>query len=60
MVTISAMAEQKIKELIVEEKDSVGLRIYVKGGGSKMAMPNIGVGTSIGGVGVSTGRRGGG
>ncbi|MSR25318.1 MAG: iron-sulfur cluster insertion protein ErpA [Nitrospiraceae bacterium] len=33
MVTISAMAEQKIKELIVEEKDSVGLRIYVKGGG---------------------------
>ena len=33
MVTISAMAEQKIKELIVEEKDAVGLRIYVKGGG---------------------------
>jgi iron-sulfur cluster insertion protein len=27
------MAEQKIKELIVEEKDAVGLRIYVKGGG---------------------------
>jgi len=33
MVTISAMAEQKIKELIVEEKDAIGLRIYVKGGG---------------------------
>lgn len=33
MVTISPMAEQKIKELIVEEKDAVGLRIYVKGGG---------------------------
>ncbi|MGH7261246.1 MAG: iron-sulfur cluster insertion protein ErpA [Nitrospiraceae bacterium] len=33
MVTISEMAEKKIKELIVEEKDSVGLRIYVKGGG---------------------------
>lgn len=33
MVTITAMAEQKIKELIVEEKDAVGLRIYVKGGG---------------------------
>jgi iron-sulfur cluster insertion protein len=33
MVTISTMAEQKIKELIVEEKDAVGLRIYVKGGG---------------------------
>jgi iron-sulfur cluster insertion protein len=33
MVTISQMAEQKIKELIVEEKDAVGLRIYVKGGG---------------------------
>lgn len=33
MVTITPMAEQKIKELIVEEKDAVGLRIYVKGGG---------------------------
>lgn len=33
MVTISAMAEQKIKELMVEEKDAVGLRVYVKGGG---------------------------
>ena len=33
MVTISSMAEQKIKELIVEEQDAVGLRVYVKGGG---------------------------
>jgi iron-sulfur cluster insertion protein len=33
MVTITPTAEQKIKELIVEEKDAVGLRIYVKGGG---------------------------
>lgn len=33
MVTISSMAEQKIKELLVEEKDAVGLRVYVKGGG---------------------------
>ncbi|HEX9742019.1 MAG TPA: iron-sulfur cluster insertion protein ErpA [Nitrospiraceae bacterium] len=33
MVTISSMAEQKIKELMVEEKDAVGLRVYVKGGG---------------------------
>lgn len=33
MVTISAMAEQKIKELMQEEKDTVGLRIYVRGGG---------------------------
>jgi len=33
MVTISEMAEQKIKELMVEEKDAVGLRVYVKGGG---------------------------
>ena len=33
MVTISEMAEKKIKELIVEETDAVGLRIYVKGGG---------------------------
>jgi iron-sulfur cluster insertion protein len=42
MVTITAVAEQKIKELMVEEKDIVGLRVYVKGGGchgyqSKMA-----------------------
>lgn len=33
MVTITATAEQKIKELMVEEKDAVGLRIYVRGGG---------------------------
>jgi iron-sulfur cluster insertion protein len=33
MVTITSMAEQKIKELMQEEKDTVGLRIYVRGGG---------------------------
>jgi iron-sulfur cluster insertion protein len=33
MITITPAAEQKIKELITEEKDAVGLRIYVKGGG---------------------------
>lgn len=33
MVTITSVAEQKIKELIKEEESAVGLRIYVKGGG---------------------------
>jgi iron-sulfur cluster insertion protein len=33
MVTITSIAEEKIKELIKEEEDAVGLRIYVKGGG---------------------------
>ena len=33
MVTITPIAEQKIKELIKEEENAVGLRIYVKGGG---------------------------
>ncbi len=33
MLTITAIAEQKIKELMVEEKDLIGLRVYVKGGG---------------------------
>jgi len=33
MVTITPVAEQKIKELMQEEKDAVGLRIYVRGGG---------------------------
>ncbi|MBW8064738.1 MAG: iron-sulfur cluster insertion protein ErpA [Nitrospira sp.] len=33
MVTVTPMAEQKIRELMQEEKDSVGLRIYVRGGG---------------------------
>ncbi|MGB0911885.1 MAG: HesB/IscA family protein, partial [Nitrospirales bacterium] len=33
MVTITEIAEQKIKEMIKEEENSVGLRIYVKGGG---------------------------
>src|SRR6476646_3809280 len=33
MVTITPIAEQKIQELMKEEKDIVGLRIYVRGGG---------------------------
>jgi iron-sulfur cluster insertion protein len=33
MVTITQVAEQKIKELMAEEKDIVGLRVYVRGGG---------------------------
>jgi iron-sulfur cluster insertion protein len=33
MITITAKAEEKIKELMKEEKDVVGLRIYVRGGG---------------------------
>jgi iron-sulfur cluster insertion protein len=33
MVTISAGAEQKIRELMKEEQDAVGLRVYVRGGG---------------------------
>ena len=33
MVTITPVAEQKIHELMKEEKDVVGLRIYVRGGG---------------------------
>ena len=33
MVTITPVAEQKIQELMKEEKDIVGLRIYARGGG---------------------------
>ncbi len=33
MVTITQVAEQKIRELMAEEKDIVGLRVYVRGGG---------------------------
>ncbi|MFQ5991303.1 MAG: iron-sulfur cluster insertion protein ErpA [Nitrospiraceae bacterium] len=33
MVTITAKAEEKIRELMKEEKDTVGLRVYVRGGG---------------------------
>ncbi len=33
MITITQMAENKIQELIKEEQDAVGLRIYVRGGG---------------------------
>ncbi|MBM4132509.1 MAG: iron-sulfur cluster insertion protein ErpA [Nitrospira sp.] len=33
MITITPTAEAKIRELMTEEKDVVGLRIYVKGGG---------------------------
>ena len=33
MITMTPMAEQKIRELLQEEKDTVGLRVFVKGGG---------------------------
>ncbi len=33
MVTISPKAAEKIRELMEEEKDTVGLRVYVRGGG---------------------------
>jgi len=33
MVTITQVAVEKIRELMQEEKDTVGLRVYVRGGG---------------------------
>ena len=33
MLTITTKAEEKIKELMQEEQDTVGLRVYVRGGG---------------------------
>jgi iron-sulfur cluster insertion protein len=33
MITVTDMAANKIKELMLEEKDVVGLRVYVRGGG---------------------------
>jgi iron-sulfur cluster insertion protein len=33
MITMTAIAEQKLRELMQEEKDTIGLRMYVKGGG---------------------------
>ena len=33
MITMTPTAEQKIRELMQEEKDTIGLRVFVKGGG---------------------------
>ena len=33
MIAITTAAEVKIRELIQEEQDTIGLRVYVKGGG---------------------------
>lgn len=33
MITITSEAEQKIRELMQQDNESVGLRIYVRGGG---------------------------
>src|ERR1051325_6236398 len=33
MITMTSVAEEKIRELMHEEKDTIGLRVYVKGGG---------------------------
>ena len=33
MVTMTTAAEEKIRELMQEEQDTIGLRVFVKGGG---------------------------
>jgi iron-sulfur cluster insertion protein len=33
MITITSKAEEKMRELMQEDKETVGLRVYVKGGG---------------------------
>ena len=33
MITITSAAQEKIRELMQEEQDTLGLRVYVKGGG---------------------------
>jgi iron-sulfur cluster insertion protein len=33
MITMTTTAEEKIRELMREEKDTIGLRVYVRGGG---------------------------
>ena len=33
MITMTSAAEEKIRELMQEEKDTIGLRVFVKGGG---------------------------
>ncbi len=33
MNTLPSQAEQKLRELMQEEKEAVGLRVYVRGGG---------------------------
>jgi iron-sulfur cluster insertion protein len=33
MITMTPTAEEKIRELMQDEKDTIGLRVYVKGGG---------------------------
>jgi iron-sulfur cluster insertion protein len=33
MVTLTSKAEETIRQLMTEEQDAVGLRIYVRGGG---------------------------
>jgi len=33
MITMTSTAERKLRELMQEEHDTVGLRVYVKGGG---------------------------
>src|SRR5436190_19889020 len=33
MITMTTAAEEKIRELMQEEPDTIGLRVYVRGGG---------------------------
>lgn len=33
MITMTSAAEEKVRELMQEEQDTIGLRVFVKGGG---------------------------
>jgi iron-sulfur cluster insertion protein len=33
MITVTSAEEEKIRQLMQEEQDTIGLRVYVKGGG---------------------------
>jgi iron-sulfur cluster insertion protein len=48
MITMTAAAEEKIRELMQEEKDTIGLRVYVKGGGCHGYQYGMSLETTVG------------
>jgi iron-sulfur cluster insertion protein len=48
MIIMTPMAEHKIRDLLQEEKDTIGLRIFVKGGGCHGYQYGMALESSIG------------
>lgn len=53
MITMTARAEEKTRELMQEETDTIGLRVFVRGGGCQSYQYGMSFETKMSGCGSS-------